>query len=146
MFISESPAFHGHMHGVPLLEPEHEFLRTNAVGALTTGITWYFEIHDAFDIAKTTIPIRRQNLPSWTWCDWTYASPSLYPIKWEGRILETGFSRRDMVIDIKLGLEFDSVAILPWSRDCSVEDLSEEAMSMGDVRSLHFLGGLHIIR
>lgn len=140
MFISESSAFHGHMHGVPLLEPEHEFLRTDAVGALITGITWYFEIHDAFDIATTTIPLRRRNLPSWTWCDWTYASPSLYPIKWESSILETGLPRRDMVIDTKLNLEFENGAMLSWSRDRSVEDLATEAMSMGDVRSLHVFG------
>lgn len=140
MYISESPAFHGHMHGVPLLEPKHEFLRTDAVGALITSITWYFEIHDAFDIATTTIPIRRRNLPSWTWCDWTYASPSLYPIKWESGILETGLPRRDMVIYVKLSLEFENGAMLPWSRDSSVEDLATEAMSMGDVHSLHVYG------
>lgn len=42
--------------------------------------------------------------------------------------------------DTALSLEFEDGAILPWSREYDVSDLTKKAMSMGNVRFVHVVG------
>ncbi|TGO71233.1 hypothetical protein BELL_0604g00010 [Botrytis elliptica] len=138
MFISECSIFHGHMYGVPIFGPSNNFLPVDATSTLIMGITWKLVLND--DTA--TLPLRRRSLPSWTWCDWTCASPSLFPIEWEEEILGLGDERQaiDIVHDRKLSLEFENGTILPWPREADVADLAQKIILMGNVRFIHVLG------
>ncbi|TGO33275.1 hypothetical protein BHYA_0255g00030 [Botrytis hyacinthi] len=146
MFISECSGFHAHIHGVPIFEPGKNILSVNATGTLIMGITWYFKTNfrTLEDVAAAAIPFRRRSLPSWTWCDWTHASPSLYPIRWKEEFLNKGTMGQciDIVHGQKLSLEFENGTILPWPREADLADIAQKIMLTGDVHFIHVLGWL----
>ncbi|KAF7937668.1 uncharacterized protein EAE98_001982 [Botrytis deweyae] len=142
MFTSECSIFHGHIYGVPIFEPSNKLLPVDTTGTLIMGITWdfYFDTSILKDLTTMTLLSRRRSFPSWTWCDWTYASPSPHPIKWRYEILGQGFKDVDIVHDQKLSLEFDNGTILPWPREADLVDLAQKIMLMGNVRYIHIFG------
>ncbi|ATZ54317.1 hypothetical protein BCIN_10g03270 [Botrytis cinerea B05.10] len=142
MFVSECSAFYGHIYGVPIFEPSTEFLSTDTIGTLITGITWHFdtEFNTLEDVTEAAIPTRRRALPSWKWCDWIHASPSPYSIKWEKNILNVGLMRRDIVCNTRLSLEFEDGTILSWTHGDNVAGLTRKAMGMGNVHCIHIVG------
>lgn len=142
MFTSECSIFHGHIYGVPIFEPSDKSLPVDTIGTLIMGITWYIEpnFRTLEDVAAAAIPFRRRSLPSWTWCDWTHASPSFYPIGWNQEILGLGYMRKDIVHDQKLSLEFENGTMLPWPRETDLADLAQKTMLMGNVRHIHVYG------
>ncbi|KAF7897535.1 hypothetical protein EAF00_005763 [Botryotinia globosa] len=83
MFATECSIFHAHIYGVPIFEPFDKLFRVHTTGTLLMGIAWYCETNfrTLEDVAAAAMPFRRRSLPSWTWCDWTHASPSFDSIK-----------------------------------------------------------------
>ncbi|KAF7948756.1 hypothetical protein EAE96_007948 [Botrytis aclada] len=144
MFMSECSIFHGHIYGVPIFEPSNKLHPVDITAALIMGITWDFDLRfiTLKGLTTITLPPRRRSLPSWTWCDWTYASPSLYSIKWKQEILGRGDTSQDVdkVDGQKLSLEFENGTILPWPREADLADLAQKTMLMGNVRFIHVLG------
>ncbi|TGO16548.1 hypothetical protein BTUL_0027g00710 [Botrytis tulipae] len=144
MFISECSIFHGHIYGVPIFEPIDKLFPVHTTAKLIMGIAWDLDlnIRTLEDLTTRSLPSRRRSLPSWTWCDWTHASPSFHSIKWKDEILGQGDMAGDVDIvhDQKLSLEFENGTILPWPREADLADLAQKIMLMGNVRFIHVFG------
>ncbi|TGO51377.1 hypothetical protein BOTNAR_0358g00090 [Botryotinia narcissicola] len=152
MFTSECSIFHGHIYGVPIFEFSlesifqsiDELLPVDTTATLIMAITWDFDldIRALEDFTTKTLPSRRRSLPSWTWCDWTHASPSFHSIRWKQEILGQGYITKDIDIvhDQKFSLEFENSAMLPWPCDADLADLAQKIMLMGNVRYIHIFG------
>ncbi|KAF7934292.1 uncharacterized protein EAE97_008652 [Botrytis byssoidea] len=116
MFKSECSIFHGHIYGVPIFESSNKLLPVDTTATLIVAITWGFALDTRAleDFTTIILPSRRRSLPSWTWCDWTYASP----------------------------LELENGTIIPWSHEADVADLAQTIMLMENVRYVHVFGPL----
>ncbi|TGO50831.1 hypothetical protein BCON_0175g00170 [Botryotinia convoluta] len=119
-----------------------KYLNINTTSTLITGVTWHFDtkFKTPEDVVKAAVPTRRRALPTWTWCEWIHASPSLYQIKWETNKSNLGPMGRDMAHETALSLEFEGGTILPWPHEADLADLAQKTMLMGNVRYLHVVG------
>lgn len=124
--VSGVPVFHGACPGTPVQGP------------LLWGLAWCFATDKtaALSFTKESLPQRRKEVPSWTWCAWECGSTPYYPLwKWAG----LGWERLDFLATTRISVEDSDGNIAPWF-DTTMKEVDEKLFTLSDVKFLRVRG------